>query len=133
MNPAGSACLHLSPFIQTSFVLRFLPPLPPFFSTSRQPLILCVIPLYYKRGTRHSYNNKVPPWGSEVAKSSGEQMMIFLNAEADSSEASACCPMTCNSEQHSESVGLLSKRARSVCNFAAHTWHACQRLVIHFH
>lgn len=34
--------------------------------------------------------------------------MIFLKAQADPSEASACCPMTCNSEQHSESVGLLS-------------------------
>lgn len=59
--------------------------------------------------------------------------MISLSAKASSSEASACCPMTYTSKQCSDSVGLLSKHARSVCNFADHTWHACQRLAIHVH
>lgn len=35
----------------------------------------CLIPLYYKRGTGHRHNNKVPPWGSEIAKK--RQMVSF--------------------------------------------------------
>lgn len=62
--------------------------------------LCCVIPPHYRRGTGHRHNNRVSPWGSELAKRRRKQhMMIFLSAKAGSSEVSACRPMTYNSKQ----------------------------------
>lgn len=45
----------------------------------------------------------------------------FRDAKAHSRETNACCPMSFNTERCANSAGLPGKRAKPVCNFAAHS------------
>ena len=86
LEPVGPACLSLKALIRTPCTVR-LPSAVLGGSQQRCSRML----LDNKRGTGHRPNNKVRPWGSELAKKKkddDEFFVVVVNAKAGSSEAS---------------------------------------------